>query len=84
MLVGRQSWRFDKSPIIISSAAVGGPFEAQSPLAGDFDVFYETYGLDKIVSKKQKLSYCNTHVKSSGESRTAAEDINFFAERRFG
>ena len=29
MLKGHQSWVFNSKPVIISSAAVGGPFEAK-------------------------------------------------------
>ena len=77
MLVGRQSWRFDKSPIIISSAAVGGPLKPKVRWLEILMYSMMTYGLDKIVSKKQKLSYCNTHVKSSEKAGLQPEDINF-------
>lgn len=78
MLVGRQSWRFDKSPIIISSAAVGGPFEAQSPLAGDFDVFYDDLwiGQDSFEKAEVKLLQyaCEKALEKAG---LQPEDINF-------
>lgn len=37
MLRGHQSWVFSNKPVIVSTAAVVGPFEGQGPLAEDFD-----------------------------------------------
>lgn len=37
MLKGHQSWVFSNKPVILSTAAVVGPFEGQGPLAEDFD-----------------------------------------------
>ncbi|WP_258109743.1 stage V sporulation protein AD [Alicyclobacillus sp. SP_1] len=40
MLIGHQSWKFSTRPQILSTAVVGGPFEAQGPLAEDFDILH--------------------------------------------
>ncbi|MGZ4030890.1 MAG: hypothetical protein ACXVDJ_01745, partial [Tumebacillaceae bacterium] len=34
MRQGHQTWVFPSRPVILSSAAIGGPFEAQGPIAG--------------------------------------------------
>mgnify|MGYP001033710310 FL=1 len=36
-LMGRQSWLFDRRPVILATGTVVGPFEGQGPLAADFD-----------------------------------------------
>lgn len=41
MLTGRQSWQFSNLPVIESSAATGGPFEAEGKLAADFDILHD-------------------------------------------
>jgi len=41
MISGHQTWIFNSKPVIISSAAVGGPFEANGALAEDFDVLHQ-------------------------------------------
>lgn len=38
MLKGKQTLVFENKPVILASAAVGGPFEAQGQLAQDFDI----------------------------------------------
>lgn len=40
MLQGHQTWVFKSKPVIIGSAAIGGPFEAQGNLAKDFDLLH--------------------------------------------
>lgn len=41
MLKGRQSWVFETKPSIIATGVSGGPFEANSNLATDFDILHE-------------------------------------------
>ena len=41
MLIGKQSWQFANRPVIESSAASGGPFEAEGKLAADFDILHD-------------------------------------------
>lgn len=41
MKKGKQTWVFNSKPCIISSAAVGGPFEAKGALADDFDILHD-------------------------------------------
>jgi stage V sporulation protein AD len=41
MLIGKQTWQFANKPVIESSAASGGPFEAEGKLAADFDILHD-------------------------------------------
>ena len=52
MLQGHQTWVFKSRPTIISSAAVGGPHEAQGPLADDFDLLHEDIWLGQDSFEK--------------------------------
>lgn len=40
MRQGHQSWVFSTKPVIAGTSAIGGPFEAQGPLADDFDTLH--------------------------------------------
>lgn len=79
MLQGHQTWVFESKPVIISSAAVGGPFEAQGNLAKDFDLLHGDIwlGQDSYEQAEKKLleQACETAIKKSGLKK---EDIQFF------
>ncbi|NLB17729.1 MAG: stage V sporulation protein AD, partial [Syntrophomonadaceae bacterium] len=47
MLQGHQSWVFSNRPHIVSTGTVVGPFEAQVPLAMDFDLLHENLWLEQ-------------------------------------
>ena len=78
MLVGRQSWRFDTRPVILSSAVVGGPFEAQCPLADDFDYFHDDLWLQQDSFEKAEVKLlehaCEKALEKAG---LKSQDINF-------
>ena len=79
MLKGHQTWIFDKKPVVIGSAAVGGPFEAEGNLAADFDLLHEDIwlGQDSFEKAEKKLmeQACETAIKKAGMKK---EDIQFF------
>ncbi|MCT4509611.1 MAG: stage V sporulation protein AD [Tepidibacter sp.] len=79
MLKGHQSWVFDSKPVIISSSAVGGPFEAQGNLAEDFDILHDNIwlGQDSYEKAEKKLleQSCEKTIQKSGLKK---EDIQFF------
>ena len=78
MLVGRQSWRFDTQPVILASAAVGGPFEAQCPLADDFDTFHDDIWLGQDSFEKAEVKLLeNACQKALEKSGLRSENINF-------
>ncbi|TLS53701.1 stage V sporulation protein AD [Paenibacillus antri] len=38
---GKQTWRFEEPPVILSRAAVVGPVEGEGPLGADFDIVHD-------------------------------------------
>ncbi|PLR97589.1 stage V sporulation protein AD [Bacillus sp. T33-2] len=78
MLKGKQSWVFANQPVIESSSAVGGPFEAAGKLADDFDILHDDLWMGKD-------SYEKAHVLLLEEAITTAlkkgnfqqEDMHF-------
>jgi len=78
MLEGHQTWVFKSRPTIIASAAVGGPHEAQGPLADDFDLLHEDIwlGQDSFEKAEKKLQEqaCETVIKKANMKK---EDVQF-------
>ena len=78
MLQGHQTWVFRSRPTIIASAAVGGPHEAQGPLADDFDLLHEDIwlGQDSFEKAEKKLQEqaCETAIK---KAKMKKEDVQF-------
>ena len=79
MIKGHQSWIFNSKPIILASAAVGGPFESKGNLAEDFDILHEDIwlGQDSYEKAEKKLleEACDIAIKKSNIKK---EDIQFF------
>lgn len=79
MLQGKQSWLFESKPLIKASAAVGGPFEAEGPLAEDFDKLEKDIwlGQDSFEKAEKTLleNACKITIQKSGLKK---EDIQFF------
>lgn len=78
MIKGHQSWVFNSKPVIISSSAVGGPFEAKGNLAEDFDILHDDIwlGQDSFEKSEKKLleEACQIAIK---KGKVKKEDINF-------
>ncbi len=78
MLKGHQTWVFDSKPVIISSAAVGGPFEAKGALAEDFDYLHQDVwlGQDSFEKAEKKLleEACETAINKVNMKK---EDVQF-------
>ncbi|MBO8138075.1 MAG: stage V sporulation protein AD [Desulfotomaculum sp.] len=79
MLRGHQTWEFKSKPVIISTSVVGGPFEAQGPLAEDFDILHgDLYlGQDSYEKAEKKMleEACENAVEKANLKK---EDIQFF------
>jgi len=79
VLHGHQTWEFHNKPYILSSAAVGGPFEGKGPLANDFDILHgDTWlGQDSFEKAEKKLfeQACEKAIEKAGLKK---EDIQFF------
>lgn len=79
MLRGHQSWIFNSKPTIISSAVVGGPFEANGALADDFDILYEDLWLGQdSYEKAEKALLEHACERAIQKSKIQKGDINFF------
>lgn len=74
-----QSWIFESKPVIIASAAVGGPFEAKGAIADDFDILNDDIwlGQDSFEKAEKKLleQACDTVIK---KAKLKKEDIDYF------
>lgn len=79
MLKGNQTWLFDSKPVIISSSAVGGPFEANGALSEDFDILHEDVwlGQDSVEKAEKKLleQAAETTITKANMKK---EDVQFF------
>ncbi|MFZ5631557.1 MAG: stage V sporulation protein AD [Bacillota bacterium] len=79
MLQGHQTWVFPSRPVIISTAAVGGPFEARGPLAEDFDMLHGDLwlGQDSYEKAEKKMleEACELAVKKAGLKK---QDVQLF------
>lgn len=79
MLTGHQSWTFKRQPIILSSAAVGGPFEAQGPLVNDFDLLHGDLLLEqKSWEQAEKMMLDEACDKAIEKAQLSKDKINFF------
>lgn len=79
MLKGHQTWVFKGEPVILASAAVGGPFEAQGALVDDFDILHDDVwlGEDSFEKAEKKLleQACEKAIDKAGMKK---EDVQFF------
>ena len=79
MLKGNQSWIFNSRPTILGSAAVGGPFEGNGALAGDFDIIHEDLWIGQdSFEKAEKVLLEHACERAIKKSNIKKEDINFF------
>ena len=79
MLKGHQSWIFESKPTILSSAVVGGPFEANGALANDFDILHEDLWVGQdSYEKAEKVFLEHACERAIQKSLIKKEDINFF------
>ncbi len=79
MIKGHQTWIFPTKPVILSSAAVGGPFEAKGALAKDFDVLHEDtwLGQDSYEKAEKKLLEQAGQI-AMEKAGVKKEDVQFF------
>ncbi|WP_018922168.1 stage V sporulation protein AD [Salsuginibacillus kocurii] len=78
MKLGKQSWRFENSPVISSAGTSAGPFEAQGPLATDFDVLYDELWLGETsFEKAQQMLFETACNQAMEKGQLTEEDIDF-------
>ncbi|NLP37581.1 MAG: stage V sporulation protein AD [Firmicutes bacterium] len=79
MLQGQQSWIFANRPVLLATAVAGGPFEARSAIAADFDILHDDIWLGQSsfekAEKKLLEEACQTSIQKAGLQK---EDIQFF------
>jgi stage V sporulation protein AD len=79
MLQGHQTWVFDSRPVILATAAVGGPMEAKGALAADFDILHDDMWLGQAsfekAEKKLLEQACEKAIDKAGRKK---EDVQFF------
>jgi len=79
MKQGKQSWVFTNRPVIIASATVGGPREANGPLADDIDLLHDDllFGEQSFEKAERKLleEACELAMQKANLSK---ENIDFF------
>ncbi|MBA4541632.1 stage V sporulation protein AD [Thermoactinomyces daqus] len=78
MIQGR-TWVFENRPYIAASSAVGGPFEANGPLAEDFDFLHGDLWLGQdSFEKAEKMLLEQACKKAVDKAGMKADDIQFF------
>lgn len=78
MLQGHQTWVFPNKPVILASAAAGGPDEAKGPLANDFDILHEDLlAGQKSWEKAEKLLLEQSCERAIDKAGLTKEQINF-------
>jgi len=78
MRQGHQSWVFANKPVILGSAAIGGPFEAKGPLAKDFDTLHGDLMIGQDSwEKAEKVLLEEACDKAIAKAGLRKEDIHF-------
>lgn len=79
MLVGRQSWEFERMPVIIGTGTAVGPDEGKGPLGQTFDkVFADTKMDEKTWEKAEKKLMETAAQEAIKKSGIAPDSINFY------
>ncbi|WP_050179894.1 stage V sporulation protein AD [Domibacillus robiginosus] len=78
MQAGHRTWVFDQQPVIVSTGTVGGPFEAQGPLANDFDMLHEDLWLgEDSYEKAHRLLFEQACQKALEKGQRQKEQVQF-------
>ncbi|RAK15342.1 stage V sporulation protein AD [Anoxybacillus vitaminiphilus] len=78
MMKGHRSWVFENKPVIVSTATVGGPFEANGKLADDFDLLHEDLWLgEDSYEKAHKVLFEEAFFKAMEKAGIEKEKVQF-------
>ncbi len=78
MLKGHRTWVFEHQPVIVSTATVGGPFEANGPIANDFDLLHSDLWLNQdSYEKAHKVLFEEACQKAIEKAGIQKEHIQF-------
>lgn len=79
MIKGNQSFIFNSKPVILSSAAVGGPFEGAGPLSEDFDILHDDMWLNQdSFEKAERMMLEEAASKAIEKAGIKKEDVGIF------
>ena len=78
MLKGHRTWVFEHQPIIVSTATVGGPFEANGAISKDFDLLHSDLWLNEdSYEKAHKVLFEEACQKAIEKAGIQKEHIQF-------
>ncbi|WP_186577648.1 stage V sporulation protein AD [Aquibacillus kalidii] len=79
MLSGNRTWNFENKPVIISTGAVGGPFEADGNIPNDFDLLHSDLWMNQdSFEKAHKLLMDEACQKALEKAEIQKEQVQFF------
>lgn len=79
MLQGHQSWVFNSKPVILGSAAVGGPFEGRGALTDDFDILHDDIWLgQESFEKAERKILQQACERAIDKAEKKKGDVHFF------
>ena len=75
---GHRTWVFENRPVIIATATVGGPFEANGNIADDFDLLHEDLWLgEDSYEKAHKVLFEEAFFQAMKKARIEKEQVQF-------
>lgn len=78
MLKGHRTWVFEHQPVIVSTATVGGPFEANGAIPNDFDLLHSDLWLNQdSYEKAHKVLFEEACQKAIEKAGIQKEHIQF-------
>lgn len=78
MQAGQRTWIFDQKPVIVATGTTGGPFEANGPLANDFDILHEDLWIgQETYEKAHRLLFEEACQKALEKGRRQKEQVQF-------
>lgn len=78
MLKGHRTWVFENKPTILSTATVGGPFEANGRVADDFDLLHEDLWLgEESYEKAHRVLLEEAMFKAMEKAGIEKEKVQF-------
>ncbi|GAC91943.1 stage V sporulation protein AD [Anoxybacillus flavithermus NBRC 109594] len=78
MMKGHRTWVFENRPVIVATAAVGGPFEANGNIADDFDLLHEDLWLgEDSYEKAHKVLFEEAFFQAMAKANIEKEQVQF-------
>lgn len=78
MMKGHRTWVFENRPVIVATATVGGPFEANGKIADDFDLLHEDLWLgEDSYEKAHKVLFEEAFFQAMKKAHIEKEQVQF-------